>query len=432
MKDTKYILVDTTIYDYALIEEKLTKLASEGWHLQKTGPLGWKLRRGEPKQVRYAVTYAPSASAFNSRPTEAEEDLADLCAQAGWVRVANQAQVHIYRNEDPNATPLETDEAQRLRNIRRTMRKHFFPTEALMVGVFLMQFFMHFHTLTQYLGRTLSSPLMVSTLVMCLFVAVIHAALALDGFLWLHRAQKAVDGGGPIPVNRFYRRFRWVIWAFLGLYLLCLLWSAGLNMVAAILGISILSLAIIVGGISLFKSLNAPRWVNMLVPAGLCALVMMGMLTLFVISMDRSSRNEELPPAQSLPVTLTQLTGETDTERFILEESSSPLSSYGRYWDTGADGTRLSYTIVDVKCPLFYDILQKEQEELFLGAVNHLADREAAEYAALFNADYVRHSYHLTYDRWLICWDSRIVNLRASWELTREQIAALAEILKPQ
>ena len=127
MKDVKYKLIDTLLYDYSLIEEKLTQLSAEGWHLEKLGTLAWKFRRGESKQVRYAVTYAPSASAFNSRPTEAEEDLADLCAQAGWVRIANQAQLHVYRNDDPNAVPLETDEGERLKTIRRSMKKHFFP-----------------------------------------------------------------------------------------------------------------------------------------------------------------------------------------------------------------------------------------------------------------------------------------------------------------
>ena len=158
MKDVKYIAFDAPLYDYQTIEEKLTQLAAEGWHPEKVGNLLWKFRRGEPKAVRYAVIYAPSASAFNSRPTEEEEDLTDLCAQAGWVRVANQAQRHIYRNDDPNATPLETDEHERLKNIRKTMRKHFFPMEVLMIFLFLMQFFMHCITMTRYPGRTLSSP----------------------------------------------------------------------------------------------------------------------------------------------------------------------------------------------------------------------------------------------------------------------------------
>lgn len=430
MKDTKYMTIDAQLYDYAYIEEKLTRLAAEGWHLEKAGNLLWKFRRGEPRAVHYAVTYAPSASAFNSRPTEEEEDLTDLCAQAGWVRVANQAQRHIYRNDDPNATPLETDEHERLKNIRKTMRKHFYPTEALMIFLFLMQFFMHCITMTRYPGRTLSSPMMVTTLGMCLFVAAIHGIMLLNGALWLRRARRAVDSGEAIPENRFYRSFRWVIWAFLILYLLCLLWTVGLGFLSWVVITSTVVLLGSVGGIALCKRMNAPRWVNMVVPSGLVALTIMVLMPLLVFSMDRTSG--EIPQAETLPVTLTQLTGETGTERLILEESSSFLASYGRYWDTAEDEPRLSYTIVDVKCPLFYDMLLNEQEQQFMQSSMYSYLPIEEELRDQFDAEYVRHSRNNTGDRWLICWDSRIVSLRASWELTEEQIDIIVDQLMPK
>ena len=429
MKNTKYLVIDAQLYDYAYVEERLARLAAEGWHLETAGNMLWKFRRGEPKAVRYAVTFAPSASAYNSRPTEEEEALADLCAQAGWVRVATQAQRHIYRNSDPSATPLETDEAERLKNIRRTMKKHFFPTEILLVAIFLMQFFMHYSTMTRSPARTLSSPMMIATLAISLFVAAIHAFLALNGLLWLRRARRAVDSGEEIPVNRFYRRFRWVVWICLILYLLCLFWSVGAIFLTWVIITSTAVLAVTCGGIALGKKLNAPKWVNMVVPAGLCALVMMILMPLLVLSMDLTGG--ELPPAESLPVTTTQLTGETGTERFILEESSSFLCSYGRYWDTGADDVRIAYTIVDVKCPLFYDMLLNEQEQQFMQSSMNTYLPIDGELRAQFDAEYVRHSQNSTGDRWFICWDDRIVHLRAGWELTNEQLQIIQDSLMP-
>ena len=430
MKNTKYMVIDAQLYDYAYVEEKLTRLAAEGWHLESAGNMLWKFRRGEPKAVRYAVTFAPSASVYNSRPTEEEEDLADLCAQAGWVRVAAQAQRHIYRNSDPNATPLETDEAERLKNIRRTMKKHFFPTEILMVAIFVMQFFMHYSTMTRSPARTLSSPMMISTLGISLFVAAIHAFLALNGHLWLRRARRAVDSGEEIPVNRFYRRFRWVVWIFLILYLLCLFWSVGAIFLTWVVVTSTVILLVTWGGIALGKKLNAPKWVNMVVPAGLCALAVMILMPILVLSMDLGGG--DLHKAEILPVTLTQLTGETGTERFVMEESSSFLCSYGRYWDTGADDVRITYTIVDVKCPLFYDMLLNEQEQQFLmGAGGYVADPEVAAHAELLEAEYARHAMNGLGDRWFICWNDRIVHLRAGWELTNEQLQIIKDSLMP-
>lgn len=430
MKDVKYIAIDAQLYDYAFIEQKLTRLAADGWHLEKAGNLIWKFRRGEPKQVRYAVTYAPSASAFNSRPTEAEEDLTDLCAQAGWVRVANQAQRHIYRNENPNATPLETDEAERLKNIRKTMRKHFFPTEAVLIFLFLIQFFTQWINVSLSPSRTFSSYMMVSTMSMLLFVALSHGIIALDGALWLRRARLAMEGGEPIPENRFYRCFRWVMWAVLIAYLLCLLWTVGLGFLSWVLITSSVVLLAALGGIALCKQLNAPRWVNMVVPTGLCALAVAILIPILVFNLEPTG--EELSPSESLPLTLTQLTGETGTERLIMEEHGTFLASYGRYWDTVEDEARLSYTIVDVKYPLIYDMILGEQEQQFMQSslYSYLPIEEALRNQ--FDAEYVRHSMNATGDRWLICWDSRIVNLRASWELTGEQIDIIVDQLMPK
>ena len=427
MKDTKYILIDSYLYDYFYIEEKLTKLAAAGWHPQKLGPLVWKFRRGEPKAVRYAVTFAPSASAFNSRPTEAEEDLTDLCAQAGWVRVANHAQLHIYRNEDPNATPLETDEAERLKNIRRTMKKHFFPQQALMVVLFLLQAAMHTGNMLRWPTRTLSTPLVVSTLTMLPLISLVYLILMFNGQHWLRKAQRAVDAGQAIPVNRFYRRFRWVLWAGLIAYLCSLFSMAGMPFVWAILSISAITIGCVYGTLSLLKYLNAPRWVNMAVPVVITSLVLMFLLTLFAMSMDRISMNEDPLHADTLPLTLSDLGNSESIERSVLEEHASPLAGYGHYWDEAAE-ERIIYTIVDIKCPLFYDMIQAEQEQQFLQSVHYMAEHEGID---SFDSAYVRHASGTPGDRWLICWDTRIVSLRASWILTPEQLDTIEEMLMP-
>ena len=432
MNDVKYKLIDTQLYDYSYIEQKLTRQSAEGWHLEKIGSLAWKFRRGEPKQVRYAVTYAPSASAFNSRLTEQEEDLTDLCAQAGWVRVGTMAQLHVYRSDDPNATPLETDEGERLKNIRRTMGKHFFPMMALMIFLFLMQFYMHLHNTVYAPARSFSSPMLTTALAVTLFAAAQYAILALNGALWLRRARLAVEGGEPIPVNRFYRGFRWVVWVFLILYLIALMRTIGLGFLAGVLGITAAVILGTVVCINLCKKLNAPKWVNMAAPLVLNLVVISILTPLLVFNLDGITANRDLPPAEDLPVTLTQLTGETGTRRLVLEESSTFLCSYGHYQDTGSDDNSLTYTIVDVKCPLLYDTLLDEQEDEFLIATHYTADPEVVLPAEQFGAQYARHAQTALRDHWLICWDTRIVHIKSTWPLTEEQIAILADILKPQ
>ena len=164
-------------------------------------------------------------------------------------------------------------------------------------------------------------------------------------------------------------------------------------------------------------------------PAILIAgLVIAVLAPLLVFSFD----NFEPSTVEDLPVTLTQLTGETGTQREIMQEDSSFLCSYGRYWDTGENDVRITYTIVDVKCPLFYDMLLNEQEQQFMQSSMYSYLPIGEELRDQFDAEYVRHSRNNTGDRWLICWDSRIVNLRASWELTGEQIDIIVDQLMPK
>ena len=72
----------------------------------------------------------------------------------------------------------------------------------------------------------------------------------------------------------------------------------------------------------------------------------------------------------------------------------------------GEEDVRLNYTIVDVKCPLFYDMLLNEQEQTLLRAVGFVADGTMIPgLAEQFDAEYARHAPDTLGDRWLICSD---------------------------
>lgn len=208
MKNVKYILNDNDPYDYHRLQEKLTRFAAEGWHLEKISNLMMKFRRGEPKQVRYEITYAAAASAYNSQPTEEEQDLAVLCAEAGWELAAAYAQLQIYRNEDPNAPPLETDEVEKYQNIRRNIMKHQIPQQLMMIALFAAQFLLHGSSLLQKPASILSSSMMVLVLAGCVGIVIEYSILLAGGLLWLRKAGRAVEEGLPIPPNLFYRRDR--------------------------------------------------------------------------------------------------------------------------------------------------------------------------------------------------------------------------------
>lgn len=426
MKNVKYILNDNDLYDYNRIQEKLTRFAADGWHLEKTSNIFWKFRRGEKKQVRYEIIYAAEASVYNSCPTEEEVELADLCAEAGWELAASVAQVQIYRNEDPNATPLETDEVEKYRNIRRNMMRHLIPQQLLTILLFAVQFLMYSSSLLKRPASILSSSPTIFVLAGTAGIVIGYSIYLIGNLLWLRRAGRAVEAGQSIPPNRFYRSFRWVMRANGAIIILCLMFLLEPVFVLAVLVVTVIAVLCSLGTLAITKRLGASRKVNIWVPA---------LVSMAVILATRPLLSEILTPAETpveLPLTLTQFTGKNSRTQLTIDVDSSPLVSHGRYYDFGGTD-QIQYTLVDIHCPLFYDMILNNMEQTYIKTRDFQGDAILSdELRELIGADYVRRSTSfLATDDWFICWDDRIVRLYADWVLTEDQIATLVEILKP-
>lgn len=425
MKNTKFLLNDIDLYDYHRIQEKLTALAAEGWHLQKLTNLYWKLRRGEPKAVRYEVTYSAAASAYDSEPTQEEKDLAALCAEAGWELAASYAQVQVYRNEDPNATPLETDEVQKYRNIRRNMLWHYFPRQILSTAVFLMLFLLYGSSFLDEPAAFLSSAMAVLVLIASAEVVIQYTAELTGVIAWLRRARRAAESGLTIPPNTVNRRLRRFRWAGGAVYLLALVFWVEPVYGLTILILTPVMLAISLGTLAVTKRLGASWKVNFWVPALLSVAVIL--LTLPLIS-DALTTPEA--PAE-LPLTLTHLTGEKSDGKLTIGVSSSHLVSHGWYYDFGLVN-EIQYTLADVHCPLFYDMIRNDFEQDFVGLRDYVGSTPVSdELRELIGADYIHRSTGTLNDHWMICWEDRILCLYANWPLTDQQLAIIAAQLRP-
>lgn len=435
MKQHKYELFDTALYDYQFIQQHLTDMAAQGWRLDKVSTIGyWRYRRSAPAQVRYEVTYAASGSAYNSRPTDQEEALTDLCAEAGWVKVAALAQMHIYCNEDPKATPLETDELTRIQNIKRSMGKGFLREQILMIVLFLIQLYMQVSNVIRWPSRTLASPLSVGNVCMIFLLVVLFAINLAAYLLWIRRAENAAREGLPCPSSSFYRKFRYVLWLFVAAYLVILLCSAELWLVGGVLVIMVVCVMSTRVLMALCKKLNSPKWVNIAVPFCVCFLMTMGLLTGMIFTADGLSLDLHETPEGELPLTLSDLglTAEGQSEPTVMEHTASIVGSYGRYWDESADGElRLRYLVIDVGWEPLYTMCLNEQERDFLDQADWVSNGEIRNQSDLWGAHYARHAPGDFKDCWFICWDGRIVSLSATWPLTEEQIAIAAELLGP-
>jgi hypothetical protein len=217
------------------------------------------------------------------------------------------------------------------------------------------------------------------------------------------------------------------MWASSAIFVLCLLFGVKPAFGVTTLVLSVVMAVITLGTLAITKRLNASKTVNTWVPA---------LVAMAVILLSRPLLSDILFPAEpavELPLTLTQLTGENSGRQLTIDVDSSPLVSHGRYYDFGGSN-EIQYTLVDVHCPLFYDMILNDMEQDYLRFRPYQADADIPdELRTLIGADYIRRSTsHLYEDRWFICWDGRILDIYANWVLTDEQVATLAAILKPR
>ena len=121
---------------YKDIELKLEKMAEKGLFLKKVGTLFWTFEKSEPKKVKYTVTYFSEASIFNPTDTDNQQTYYDYAKESGWNFVAQLNQMQIFSSEDESPIPLETDEKEKLENIKKCMKKNFLPSTLSMIFVF--------------------------------------------------------------------------------------------------------------------------------------------------------------------------------------------------------------------------------------------------------------------------------------------------------
>ncbi|MGN0734997.1 MAG: DUF2812 domain-containing protein [Anaerovoracaceae bacterium] len=210
------------LFDYEAVKAHLEKMAARGWRLVTAGTNVWKYRQAEPAKVKYAVTYAPDASVYDSEPTESQKTLADFCAREGWVKVSDWAQAQIFCSEEENPVPIETDEEIRLEVIKTAMKKNFIPSNVVLVIILAFNLWRVASGFFYNPLPCLSSWWMLLTLAFT-FVAFPLVAADLAGyFIWVKKSEKSIANGGSCCGVKALRHInRWsiiVLIAYLLLY----------------------------------------------------------------------------------------------------------------------------------------------------------------------------------------------------------------------
>lgn len=202
----RYRLNLYSLYDHTGMEAYLTAQAARGWLLERMDRIFWVFRRTEPRQLTFAVTYDPDGSAYDTVPTEAQNDYRDMAARTGWRRLCTGAQLQVYCTAEPDPVPLETDPVTQVENLHDAAIAGFMLPRICQGGIGLINLGI-VASLTrpdpQYFWQISGLPCITVLGALLLLQAV--ADLTVYG-LWLRRAQRDADLGRfrPTPTLKHF------------------------------------------------------------------------------------------------------------------------------------------------------------------------------------------------------------------------------------
>ena len=442
MQAKRWELILYSFYDHTGMERHLEKMAAKGWLLESNGTTLWRYRRIEPQKLRFSVAYYPDATESDPiAPSEGELTFWDYCAQAGWVRAANRAQLHIFYNTDENAVPIETEAVTQVETLHRAAKKNYLLSQWLLLGMALL--YTGFGILGNSFLALADILALRGTFMMCLAVPtmfLISLSELIGYYRWRRRAVRNARELGRFTPTRSLPGVQLLTWLLLALITLSALtdsWAVRRTFLVYFAAFFVVRLTH-----NILRRMNASATVNRTVTIIVDILVC---LVLFVVFLPRLAQEPPPPNAEPyeyiyhsmggektiteyayhdpLPLYVEDLT-ETDYDRYSCkrEDSSTPLvrkqtfSQQMRWGERGADAPTLYYRVYDIKLsPLFEPCLQN-----LLKPDNSLSfyDYQYAEIdAAPWGADRAWREYDAMngqeYNYWVLVYGRRIVTLSA-------------------
>ena len=410
------------LWDAEGMSAHLEAMEAKGWLFRGADWLGrWEFEENLPQAVRYAVAYTPSRRDWKLTTTESERELEEICCDAGWSKVAALSRFHIYRNPDPVATDLETDEQTRLDTLDRSVSKAlqwqsipFLVWAVPFLGILIWSYM-------DNLPRTLALPMLPFTVVFPLWLAVDQAVPLILYRRWLKKARLAAETGLPCPAVRSWRLFSGLRFAIAAVLLL--------GMVTQIRPGLALAYTIII------LSFNGVRWYleNRMedeVLAQRLFRVSLAVVFLLMLAINHGFQTAERQKTIPAPLSAQDLVDTSGMELCFYETNttSGPLASYRDYWqpDNNSDFS-LRCTVFDLHLPILEENCRDWFDEEFRATAKHMETTVEQGDPTPWGADSV-----IRMDNsWLIFYDDRVVELHLSWDLTPEQIAVAAEKLAP-
>lgn len=461
MRETKRRLEVFSFYDRTGLERHLQDMAARGWLLEKIGQFLWTYRRTEPRALTFSVCYFPKASAFDPGPSEEQETFYDFCTHTGWVLAASSAQLQVFYNERPNPLPIETDPVLEVASIHRSMRRSGLPAQLALMAVALLNGAL-------FVYRCHLDPIGVLSSASGLFTGLCWVLMLLpvgtevvSYFRWHRRAVRAAEEGVFLESGS-HRKLQIVCLALVTAGLLWYILSIVLSGERMTVAIAAVMFLVFLPGVflatwgtkALLKRKKVSAKISRVVTIAMAFIAAYGLTAVIVLGTLYGSSHGWFAGKRDtyqyhgstftayddpLPLTVEDLL-DVHYEGYIRErrEDSSfllqrlELRQHPRFdAEDFREMPALDYTVTLVRFPALYEVCKDALLAECDGSDPVWPGRTYVQQdAAPWGAEEVYREWDPEYgywDRWLLCYPDRFVELHPDWELTPEQMRVVGQ-----
>ena len=438
MKDTRRFFPLFKFYAKEQIEKYLEKKAAEGWFLEKMEGLGWKFRKGEPKKLTYSVNYFAKASAYDPAPSADQEAYYELCSYAGWNLAASNAQMQVFCTELEDVTPIETDAVLEIQSIHKSVKKSFYPVWILWIILGFFQLGMALLKLFISPIAVLSSNIELGTFVFYPFLTAFYIKELVTYLIWHKKARRDAETFGSYSSIKGTNTASVIVVLIFAFFYFTVMLSSMYNtslaitvMISTFLEIALLT-AINLGIHKLLKKLKASAKLNLILTICTAAVSSMFLTVLTIVfvalltlSTDSIHKNTPEPPLSAQDL-ITVDSEKQESEAFF--DESFFVSQYDYNETSASSSSDLSYMIVTAKAEALYDVCLKELLDdinLFGYTGEHYENTDAKAFLA--DEAYVLYDGDTQKNKYILCYDNKIVEISFGWQVTEEQMSAIGE-----
>ncbi len=446
MKATQREYIPFSFYDHTGMEKHLEKMARKGWMLEEISNTTWRYRKIEPKELHFSVSFDTRASEFEPEPTEEQMIFQEFCQRSGWKLAAASGRMQIFYNEE-DPLPIQTDPEMEVRMVdKRARRMAPFYVIFLVLGFLIGGGWCYSLVYTPIKALTTPSGVLLGLSWLCLFVY--SAADLIVYYTWRRRALAAAQRGEFLPTRGCHK----LMYVVLGMIVLGLMyWLAterrpGMRLVTGGILLAYVVVFLSVNGTKrTLKRRKASAGVNRAITLSLDVILSVILVGAVMFLFIRGLQSGAISVEQeiSAPLSASDLTG-VDEEKYLTTVSTDMSLFLDRKevqcrtgFDQMTEVPWMNYTLVEIHIPILYDACL---QELCRDSVVDVAFPIQKEYTCVqyetidptpWGADEV-YQFSLEGElqqTYILCWQDKLVQLKADWDLTAEQMAVAGEKL---